>query len=596
MRRTIGYQAAAALLVMTALAPGLRAASLFYSTIEPKVITLGESAKLTITNLDTDTPTPPLPPVTGLQFEIVGHTRQFEFANGTTVPSTSIVVRVTPQTAGTFLIPAIVPGSSSLILRVDPPRGAANTTGPGNTDYTLRPPVQAIAPKKGELQLTAGAAFVRLSLPKRDIFVGESVPVDIEVGARAGVVTAMNGLPTLHGGEFTLNNLSHQPDREEKVIDEKPFVLLTWHSVIAAVKPGAFSLSVETPLTIKISTRSKQDSAIDELLGDPFMQRYYGGSVAKPITVVSPADALTVLAVPTTGRPAAFGGAVGSFTIATEVTPAAPVAGEPVALSLRVTGSGNFDRVNSTMFDHLDDWKAYPPKSSFHQTDAIGYRGEKLFEQPLIASQPGTHTVPALQFSYFDPVARRFVTVASNPITVVVASSAAQNAAAAAPGRARAPLSLRPDHVEADARIASLIPAYLRPTYLAVPSLGVVLIAGGWFALSRRPTRGRARPLPRRIKVQLASLDAVATAGDWAAFTSQARALLQEALAARWRIPAAQVTHAALQSRLGADGGEIRQLFLLADEARYGDRVRSAADFPRWTALVRRELLAGVSA
>ena len=43
----------------------------------------------------------------------------------------------------------------------------------------------------------------------------------------------MNGLPTLSGSDFTLNNLSRQPTRREQVIDGSSFVVMTWHSVVA---------------------------------------------------------------------------------------------------------------------------------------------------------------------------------------------------------------------------------------------------------------------------------------------------------------------------------------------------------------------------
>jgi len=56
-------------------------------------------------------------------------------------------------------------------------------------------------------------------------------------------------------------------------------------------------------------------------------------------------------------------------------------------------------------------WKTYDPKATFNPTDPTGYRGEKIFEQPLIAAQPGTHTIRPLNFSYFDPGARRVLDV-----------------------------------------------------------------------------------------------------------------------------------------------------------------------------------------
>src|SRR6267154_5537093 len=84
---------------------------LVYATIQPAQITLGESAKFTITNLGDGTAPITMPVVSGLQFEIVARTRQIEIINGTTLPSSSIVVRVTPQMAGIFTIPGVTPKS-----------------------------------------------------------------------------------------------------------------------------------------------------------------------------------------------------------------------------------------------------------------------------------------------------------------------------------------------------------------------------------------------------------------------------------------------------------------------------------------------------
>ena len=81
---------------------------LVYATIQPAQILLGESAQFTITNLGDGTDPITMPVVAGLKFEIIGRTREVQLINGTTLPSSSIVMRVTPQMAGIFTIPASV--------------------------------------------------------------------------------------------------------------------------------------------------------------------------------------------------------------------------------------------------------------------------------------------------------------------------------------------------------------------------------------------------------------------------------------------------------------------------------------------------------
>ena len=125
-------------------------------------------------------------------------------------------------------------------------------------------------------------------MPTRDVYVGESVPVDIEVGLRPGIVTSLNGLPTLTGGDFTLNNLSRQPERRDEVYGGNEFTLLTWHGVLAAVKPGDFSLSVEAPMMVKINTLSQDEISIAARMGAPFLQSLYNAIRPKEVTVSIP--------------------------------------------------------------------------------------------------------------------------------------------------------------------------------------------------------------------------------------------------------------------------------------------------------------------
>jgi hypothetical protein len=445
------------------------------------------------------------------------------------------------------------------------------------------------------LRLTSdGSAFLRLSVPKRDIFVGESVPVDIELGLRVGFVTAIHGLPALTGSQFTLNNLTQQPEHEMRKVDGKQYEVLIWRSMIAAVKPGDYSLSVETPLTVKIRTQSAAEAALDDMLGDQFYQNRFGAMIKKDISVASPSTNFKVLALPSEGRPADFSGAVGDFKVASELSASNTTAGEPLTLRMHISGSGNFDRVDTSMFKRLDQWKTYPPTSSFKKSDAVGYKGEKVFEQPMIAAESGQQTLPALAFNYFNPVARRYETARGAPLSVSVAaplaSSAplrpgAQTAGIAAVGQA---IALRPDHPESRGSARYLTPLYLRPGFLMLSSALVLAFAGGLW-LSGRPRVPGVSPLIRR---QLASLDAAARADDAARFLALAQSALRAGLAQRWQVDAAAIDADFLRAKLAGDEQDVQRLFALADEARYSAKPPDAVDFSHWRDVVR-TLLAG---
>jgi hypothetical protein len=450
-----------------------------------------------------------------------------------------------------------------------------------------------------------GSAYVRLGVPKREVYVGEIVPVEIEVGMRSGFVTQFNGPPKLTGDDFTLNNsLLREPDRSEKIIDGQAFVLLTWHSAFSVVKPGSFPLSAEVPLRVKIRTQPRQESAIDDKFGDPFWQNLFGPSVRKDINVESPSQELKVLALPAEGRPADFHGAIGTFAIESDVSPVKADAGDPLTLTMRVVGSGNFDRVDSTMLDHVEQWKTYPPKSTFKANDPMGHKGEKVFEQPLIASKPGAQTLPALSFSYFDPNTRRYQTAHSSPLSVTISPSLADStltapqvaASAASAAANKLADGLKPDHAAAESIVSSLIPPYLQPRFLAIPSLLALAFAGGWAGIRRRrePAERVFAPNRKASKMNqrlLAQMEAAARAGDPAVFFIAARAALQQSLAARWQLAPDEVTAAEVQARLSADD-DVQQVFALADESKYSGRDLNSTDFARWMLAVRQRLAA----
>ena len=570
------------------------AAPVIDETIAPAQISIGESAELRIKSSGSDLQSPRLPVVPGLEFHVVQQLQGMEFIRGVTLATTTLVVRVTPEIVGTFLIPGIAPKSPPLMLRVTPQNvGGSSMTRSGIAGETAA---------DGIRMTEDGSAFIRLATDRREVYVGESVPIAIELGMRAGAVSSLNGLPTLTGSDFTLNDLSRQPDRKETVIGGRPFLLLTWHSVLAPVKPGDFPLTVELPLTVRVSSRPKREALLEDQLGDPFMQNVFGPSVRKDIKAASPPLDLIVHALPTEDRPPEFSGAVGTFKISSDISSGAAAAGDPLTLKLHVTGTGNFDRVDSAMLEHLEHWKTYPPTSSFKPGDQLGFKGEKTFEQPVIASAPGAQVLPALTFAYFDPAARRYETLRTSPLSVVISPSAADSALTPPQGpsatgpRSLSSMGLRPDRSTPGSFTSSLIPLYLRPSFLATPSLLTVLLAGAWFKLRARGNPGcgasrRNRGPSKAAQRALAQMSEAARAGDSARFFTWARRAVGETLAVRWETAPDLITAAEVDVRLGRDpeGEDIRRLFALADEASYaGGPGLEANDLTRWTELVRR--------
>lgn len=579
-------------------------------------IALGDSAQLTITVSGGGDDAVAPPAVPGLEFVAAGQSSQYQSINGVATSTISVTYEVIPQRAGTFTIPALSRGSQPVVLHVQPGNGLSRAAVGNNSGASSLPPPATGGLSAGETRLTQdGSAFVRLLLPKRELYVGQTVPVDIQVGLRPGLEASLEGLPTLNGDAFMLNKLSPQPEQTQEAIAGKSYTVLTWHSALAAVKPGDFSLTVETPLTVRMHTAPQRrarmprgvfdDSLFNDVFNDSFFQSFFGGMTEKQITVASEPDGLKVLALPAAGRPAGFAGAVGKFEVSSELSSARTAAADPLTLRLKVTGAGNFDRVNSTMLGEVGGWKTYKPTVKFEPADSAGYSGEKDFEQAVIPMQPGRQTVPALAFSFFNPDTRRYETKLTAPLSVEVSTPPAGNlttTTAPASNASHIPASkprregLCPDHVETGSTVATLRPLYFQTWFVGSQGALILGFVGGLSFLRRRERRvndadgARRREASSAIATCLAEMDAASIAGDAARFFQCARAALQHSLAARWHVIPASITIAEIDARLNGEGAEMRRIFALADQAAYSGQHLGAGDFQQWKETVRGQL------
>jgi hypothetical protein len=580
-------------------------------SIEPSTIPLGGSAQLTITSIGSDMPaiTPPMVP--GLEFLAVGQTQQIQIINGVRSSKTTVTYQVTAQQAGVFSIPSALPGAEPVVLTVTRGNGSTpNGSAPGGSQP---PQPSSSLPADSTRQGAAGAAFVRLRLSKHELYVGEMVPVDIQVGARDGMVASLNGPPTLNGDAFTLSKLPENPSRTEEVVDGKPFIVFTWHTALVAVKPGSLTLTIDTPLTVRVRTPGRPDggffsgSGFEDLVNDPAFQNFFGTSTQRDVTVSSAPETFTVLALPSDGRPADFSGAVGKFSVSNEVSQDKAAEGDPITLRMRVSGEGDFDRVSSSMLSDADGWKTYTPTDKFKPEDDIGYRGEKIFEQPLISLQSGKRTVPEAHFSWFDPTTRRYEQSHTDPLTVDIAPAPAGSSLAGAspvpsgPAQAlagnEATPAWRADHPDdGRGRVSSLTPHYFQPAYMAVPPLVLIALSSVWFWMSRVERSAKAirvEPfMPPSVDSLARELDEYAAAGNARSFFGTARSALCRVLASKWGLTLPDVTTEEVTSRLGSES-EISRAFRLADEAAYSDLKLAPSDYRQWKRAVLRTVGAG---
>lgn len=193
---------------------------------------------------------------------------------------------------------------------------------------------------------------------------------------------------------------------------------------------------------------------------------------------------LSVRPLPQQGRPDSFENAIGTaYSISVQAERTVVRVGDPVELDILVRGDGPLEGLSLPPLDGAD---GLPPQIfSIPDRQPVGElvpeENGKKFRVTVRVRSADAREIPALAFSYFDPVAAEYRTVHSQPIALSVAGSAVVDASdvmAAAPATAtsQAPAG---ETADAAARVTSLTGADLSLSERSATLRGVLSPATG---------------------------------------------------------------------------------------------------------------------
>jgi hypothetical protein len=405
------------------------------------------------------------------------------FQNGsfTSERTTTLVYEVVPERNGTFTIPAVAVEADGKTFRTEP------------VGLTVQP---SSAPGSNDPE-TIG--FAELVVPKKTAYIGEAIPLELRLYVDARVRWQPVAMPEIAGEGFTKQKMP-EPQRSQTQRNGKEYDVLTFKSAIMpgragkiTVGPSEVAFNARVPRARRGGPRSLLDMFDDDVFGDPFF------STTQQIKAKAAPIELTVQPLPASGKPNDFSGAVGNFQLAAEGSPKRVKVGDPVTMRLRVSGRGNFDRTTAPVIKDPAGWRSYPPSNTFKADDDVGISGTKTFEMAVVPETKKTE-MPAFQFSYFDPIAEKYVTLTSEPAALAVEGGAAPASAAPTPipgtdgerPPATPPAPPKPDDIvglryDSDA-VQSFVPLYKqREFWLAQGVAGLVLLGFLGLKLRRRP-------------------------------------------------------------------------------------------------------------
>ncbi len=143
-----------------------------------------------------------------------------------------------------------------------------------------------------------------------------------------------------------------------------------------------------------------------------------------PRKVQSQRATVTVKPLPS-GAPSSFSGAVGRFTMDTQLPSERIAANSGATFTVKISGTGNLTFVQAPKLPLPTSFEQYNVKTTESiNTLATGISGYRQFEYPFIARAEGTYDIEPIEFTYFDPQRVQYVTLRSKPLTLEITPDA----------------------------------------------------------------------------------------------------------------------------------------------------------------------------
>lgn len=581
--RTLGPKRPRLILLSLACAlflPSVLCAAGFTASLDRDTVTLGETVTLSLAFTDVTPKEVPTPPgVPNLQIAYVGESSQFNFNNGQSSSTVSYNFQVSARQAGEYSIPAIT----------------TEVGGQKLTSQPLRLKVLAPnAPSQAAVNSGSQVAFLKLVLPRKEVYVGETIIGQLQFY----ILSRMQGASQLQLTGFPAEGVNVgkmvESQHRQTQIGNSVYTIIPVSVPFKVFKTGTLTIG---PATFNLVINQRDPFDPFGMLGRGRAQQM--ALVAEPVTLQSSP-------LPRENVPANFNGAIGTYTMACSVGPTNVAVGDPITVKIQLSGRGSLESLSLPEQPAWHDFKTYPPTSKVETADEFGLQGTKTFEQVVTPQSADVKTLPGISFSFFDPEKKAYQTLVYPPTPLVVrpaGSVPTPTILASARGETPPPTQ---DIVPNKQRLGTLghiqPPLVQQPWFLAlqtVPLLGFVS-AVFWRRraeqFARNPRLRRQRQVALLIREGLNELNALVTQNDSEKFFATLFRLLQEQLGERLDLPATAITEAVIDERLRPLGVEpktltaLQELFHTCNLARYApikDRQELAALIPKLEAVLQ---------
>lgn len=253
--------------------------------------------------------------------------------------------------------------------------------------------------------VAADDVLLRMEVSKNDVYKGEALVATLRIYTQVEIAGLQQiKYPALNG--FWAQEMDVSAQGGERVtVGGKVYlsqVLRRW--LLYPQRTGTIEIE-QTQLTAVARLVTQMPST-----GSPYDLFFGGAAQVKevPTRLSTPVVRIRVKELPQP-QPADFNGAVGQFQLTGVISGDRFPAHSAGSISLRLNGTGNFPLIEAPRIELPVAFEQFDTKMTERLVNTSrGTTGERTYEYPFIARAEGTYEIPAVGFSYFDPVAGRY--------------------------------------------------------------------------------------------------------------------------------------------------------------------------------------------
>jgi len=254
--------------------------------------------------------------------------------------------------------------------------------------------------------------FIRAIVDRRKVYLGEQVTVTYKLYTRLNIAAQMSisKLPQYHGFWAEELETSSNITFATEVIDGKQYrVGVLKKAALFPTQTGKLEITpFELTVPIQLRRNRNRNNFFDDFFNAPF-----GFNQTVEYNATSNKIIINVLSLPTEGKPDSFHGAVGNFSLNVDVDKTTAKTNEAVTLKVILSGKGNLELLEMPELNLPSGFEKYEPKTSENINKRNIISGSKAAEYLMIPRVVGTRVIPPVEFSYFNPTKKKYVTLRS---------------------------------------------------------------------------------------------------------------------------------------------------------------------------------------